>query len=243
MKMSGIFDKLSESLDEKVFTPELKASLEESFNSAVETKAQEIADTKIEEEIETLNVKSEEHIDYLNEQAEEYKEKIQTEMTESVDKYLDRVVEEFMQETNEKLQESIVKEKYELVIEAFESALIALGVDVSRIMEAKDETSTEAELKEKTEKYDSLIEENISLKEENENLLKMGIINEMKADLSLVEAEKFEKLAALVECEKEEMLEKFEVIKENIKASESTEVEINENTDEIDSKCSFKHLI
>jgi hypothetical protein len=90
-----MLEKLFESLDENVFTAELKESLEAQFNEAVEAKAAIIADEKIEEATDSLNEKSEAHIDFLNEKADQYVAQKQSEMVDSLDKYLDRVVEEF----------------------------------------------------------------------------------------------------------------------------------------------------
>lgn len=243
-----MLEKLFESLDEKVFTPELKESLETLFNEAVETKAASIADARIEEEVDSLNEKSEQHIDYLNEKAEKYVEMKQEEMLDSIDKYLDRIVEEFLAEAKDALKESVKSEKADMIIEAFDTMLTATGVDIARIMEAKDESSTESKLEESVQKYDTLVEENISLKEENEKLIKMGVINEMKEGLSIVEQEKFEKLANLVEFVRDESYEeKLQTIVESVKgAVEEKDEKLEESTDDEDNEnddTSWKHLV
>ena len=56
-----MLEKLFESLDEKVFTAELKEALEAQFNEAVETKAALIAEAKIADAVEELNEKNEAH--------------------------------------------------------------------------------------------------------------------------------------------------------------------------------------
>jgi len=218
-----MLEKLFESLDEKVFTAELRESLESQFNEAVELKAASIAEARIEEEIDSLNEKSESHIEFLNEKADQYVEMKQTEMIDSLDRYLDRVVEEFMSEAKEALEESVKSEKADMIIEAFDSMIVATGTDVARIVEAKDESSIDKKLEESVEKHDKLVEENISLKEENDKLIKMGIIAEMAEGLSLVESEKFKKLADLVEFSKDEAFaEKLETIKESVKGAVET---------------------
>lgn len=223
--------KLFESLDETVFTTELKEALEVQFNEAVEAKAIQIAEDKINEEIESLNTKSEEHIEYLNEKAEEYVETVKTELVEQLDKYLDRVVNDFMNEAKESLDESVKTEKADMIIEAFESMLVATGVDVARIVEAKDDESVKTELTESVAKNDALVEEILALKEENNKLIKLGVINEMKEGLSIVEAQKFEKLADLVEFSKDEAFtEKLQTIKESVKgAAEVKEEKLDES--------------
>lgn len=221
-----MFQKLFESLDEKVFTPELKESLEKQFNEAVEAKATEIANTKIEELTEELSQKSEQHIEFLNEKAEEFTELKQQELIESLDKYLDRVVDEFLIENEIALTESVKIKKADMLIEAFETMIVSTGVDVAKIVEAKDDSEVQTKLTETIDKYDSLVEENIQLKEENDSLIKLGVITEMSSGLSIVETEKFKKLANLVEFTKdEEFAKKLELIKESIKVPESTKTE------------------
>ena len=215
-----MLEKLFESLDEKVFTPELKKALEAQFNEAVETKAESIAEAKIEEEIDSLNEKAEQHVEFLNKKSEEYIAMKQTEMVESLDKYLERVVDKFVAEAKDLLAESVKSEKADMIIEAFDAMLVATGVQVAKIVEAKDETAIETKLAENTAKYDALVEENIALSEENKKLIKMGVISELKEGLSLVEAEKFEKLAELVEFSKSgEFLTKLTTIKESVKGT------------------------
>lgn len=244
-----MLEKLFESLDSKVFTPELKESLEAQFNEAVEIKAQSIAEAKIEEQIEALNEKSEKHIEFLSEKSEEYVKMKQDEMLESLDKFLDRVVEEFVQEAKESLDESIKSEKADMIIEAFDSMLVATGVTVAKIVEAKDNESVDesvsAKLEESVKKYDALVGEIIALKEENETLVKMGVISEMKEGLSIVESEKFEKLAELVEFTKDEKYaEKLATIKESVKgAVESKDNKIDESTEKQAAKPVWAHLV
>ena len=59
-----MLEKLFESLDEKVFTNEMKETMQTSFNEAVEVKAIELADVKISEKT-----------DELSEEADKFNEK------------------------------------------------------------------------------------------------------------------------------------------------------------------------
>lgn len=220
-----MLDKIFESLDEKVFTPELKVALAAQFNEAVETKAASIAEARLEEEIDSLNEKSEQHIEFLNKKAEEYVEMKQSEMVESLDKYLERIVDEFVADAKDSLAESLKSEKADMIIEAFDAMLVATGIQVANIVEAKNDTAIEKKLEESITKYDALVEENIALSEENKKLIKMGVISELKEGLSLVEAEKFERLADLVEFTKsEEFLVKLTTIKESVSLKGAAEV-------------------
>ena len=241
-----MLEKLFESLDEKVFTPELKKALEAQFNEAVETKAESIAEAKIEEEIDSLNEKAEQHVEFLNKKAEEYIAMKQAEMVESLDKYLERVVDKFVAEAKDLLAESVKSEKADMIIEAFDAMLVATGVQVAKIVEAKDETAIETKLAESTTKYDALVEENIALSEENKKLIKMGVISELKEGLSLVEAEKFEKLAELVEFSKSgEFLTKLTTIKESVKgtADKSENLKVAGLTEEHANAPIWAHLV
>ena len=241
-----MLEKLFESLDEKVFTPELKKALEAQFNEAVETKAESIAEAKIEEEIDSLNEKAEQHVEFLNKKAEEYTAMKQAEMVESLDKYLERVVDKFVAEAKDLLAESVKSEKADMIIEAFDAMLVATGVQVAKIVEAKDETAIETKLVENTAKYDALVEENIALSEENKKLIKMGVISELKEGLSLVEAEKFEKLAELVEFSKSgEFLTKLTTIKESVKgtADKSESLKVAGFTEEHANAPIWAHLV
>lgn len=241
-----MLERLFESLDEKVFTPELKKALEAQFNEAVETKAESIAEAKIEEEIDSLNEKAEQHVEFLNKKAEEYIAMKQAEMVESLDKYLERVVDKFVAEAKDLLAESVKSEKADMIIEAFDAMLVATGVQVAKIVEAKDETAIETKLAKNTAKYDALVEENIALSEENKKLIKMGVISELKEGLSLVEAEKFEKLAELVEFSKSgEFLTKLTTIKESVKgtADKSESLKVAGLTEEHANAPIWAHLV
>lgn len=240
--------KLFESLDDKVFTADLKESLEVQFNEAVELKVQELVEAKtlaLEEKAEEY---TEMKIEMIEEKAEEFVEKKMQELSESVERYLDRIIEDFINESKEKLEESIKSEQSEMIIEAFDSLLVATGVELSKIVEAKEENDEKSKLEESIKKYDNLIEENISLKEENDKLVKLGIINGMKEGLSLLESEKFEKAANIVEFSRDNSyINKLEIIKESILGTvepkkEDKEV-IVESFKDSGIKNDFSHLI
>lgn len=242
--------KLFESLDDKVFTADLKESLEIQFNEAVELKVQELVEAKtlaLEEKAEEY---AEMKVEMIEEKAEEFVEKKMQELSESVERYLDRIIEDFINESKEKLEESIKSEQSEMIIEAFDSLLVATGVELSKIVEAKEENDEKSKLEESIKKYDNLIEENISLKEENDKLVKLGIINEMKEGLSLLESEKFEKAASIVDFSRDNSyVNKLEIIKESIlgtvepKKEEKEVIVESVKESKIEIKNDFSHLI
>lgn len=242
--------KLFESLDDKVFTADLKESLEIQFNEAVELKVQELVEAKtlaLEEKAEEY---AEMKVGMIEEKAEEFVEKKMQELSESVERYLDRIIEDFINESKEKLEESIKSEQSEMIIEAFDSLLVATGVELSKIVEAKEENDEKSKLEESIKKYDNLIEENISLKEENDKLVKLGIINEMKEGLSLLESEKFEKAASIVDFSRDNSyVNKLEIIKESIlgtvepKKEEKEVIVESVKESKIEIENDFSHLI
>ena len=213
---------LFESLDEKVFTSELKESLETKFNEAVELKALEIAATKIEEKTVELEEKAEEFQAILEKEMHEK----EAELVDQIDAYLEKVVEDFIAEAKESLDESIKSEKADMIIEAMEAMIVSTGVNIAKIVEDKDSTDPENKLGTLTAKYDSAIEENIKLEKENAKLLKMGVIAELKEGMNVIEAEKFSKLADLVEFENSKSyLTKLDTIRESVMTSKASKVE------------------
>jgi len=241
-------DKLFESLDEKVFTSDLKESLQDAFDKAVAEKSK-INEETINEKVETLvEVKAaemiaervEEKIQELEEKAEEFQEVLEKEAKEKeadlldqVDMFLERVVDDFIKESKDSLDESIKSEKADMIIEAMDAMITATGADILKITEAKDESDAGIKLSDMTKKYDELIEENIALEKDKATMMKMGIISEMKVGLSEVDAAKFDIMASLVEFEmSEKYLEKLETIKENLSTSPKKDITESKKVDE-----------
>ncbi len=230
-----MLEKLFESLDKKVFTNELKVELHKQFDLAVaeaskksegtisekvealaEVKAVEMISEKVEDKILELEEKAEEFQAILEKDAKE-KESI---LLDQVDLYLEKVIDEFMDESRDSLSESIKTEKADMIIEAMDAMIVATGVDIIKISESKDSSDSENKLSKSIEKYDLLIEENIKLEKEKVQMMKMGIISEMKKDLNVIESDKFEKLADFVEFEYSSVyLNKLDTIKENLGSS------------------------
>lgn len=215
--------KLFESLDESVFTDELKQSLSEKFESAVEEKSQvnalllaeELAEFKIDE----LSEKAEQYGEYLMHESQEKINEFQKTITERVSDYMDLVVQEFVSEAEEALGESLKNEHADMLVEAFDSMLVAGGVEFATIMEAKDKTQGINE-SDANQRVDKLVEEIILLKEENSKLIKMGLISEMCEGLTLVQAERFRRFADLVEFDNSpRYAEKLDTILESITES------------------------
>ena len=262
-----MLETLLESLDKDVFSAEMVEALVVQFNEAVETKAKEIADAELTEAIETavnealeakekeLEEKAEGYIlealeakeKELEEKAEAYNEAKLAEINESLDLYLGKVVDEFILESKDRMNESLKAEKADMIIESFEAMITMGAVDVMKIAEAKDLSYADAKLSESVTKYDDLMTNYLSLQKDNETLAKLGVINEMKEGLSLVESKKFETLASLVPFSKsDKYAEDLEVIKESVKGSVETKVEdtiIVESKVKTETKVNYSHLV
>ena len=251
---------LLESLDKEVFTEEAIEAVMNQFNEAVEVKAKEIADAAIEENTKLVEDKADAYIaesiatkeKELEEHMLDYMDKKMAEMNESLDLFLDKVVEEFAIDAEVKLTESLKAEKSDMLIEAFEAMVVAGGMELVKIAEAKDETEAETKLAESIKKYDELMVENLEIKKENNDLNKAGFINEMKAGLSLVESQKFEKMAEMIPFTRDEKFtEQLEIIKESVKGApekveevKATEAVITESKiEDKSSKVNYSHLV
>ena len=266
-----MLEKLLESLDKEVFTPEMVESIMTQFNESVETKAKEIAEAElleakeahdialkeaVEEAVEATTVEIEAKAEsYIVEalsakevefeaKAESYTEAKLAEINESLDLFMGKVVEEFLAESKEKLNESLRAEKADMIIESFEAMLTMGAIDVMKISEAKDQSYADSKLSESVTKYDALMADYLTLKKDNADLAKSGIIAEMKAGLSLVESKKFETLASMVTFSRDEKYASdLEVIKEQVKGTvEKTTDDIVESV--VDSKKPiYSHLV
>lgn len=239
-----MLEKLLEALDENVFTPEMKSEIEKEFNEAVEEKAQTLAEAlasekisdvidEMTEKVEALEAKQEAELAEAKEALEnEFKEKEQA-ILESVDTYLDKAVLDFVNESKVALEESVKTAKADLIIESVSAALTAAGINITKIVEGKTSEEPEAKLSETVQKYDALMESFIALEKENDKLMKAGIISEMKEGLSMVEADKFEKLAAVVEFSKDaEYVARLETLRESLVGTKEASEKLDESLEE-----------
>ena len=153
---------------------------------------------------------TEQTVNSLDRQADSYIDTIKEQLEQKISDYLDRAVDEFAQDASEQLCHNVDKARYEAITEAYSHFALLAGVEVNRIVEATDETSVSAELEKAQEENDKLVEENIELdkrinelEDKVDELMRIGIIKEMSEGLSIVEADKFERLAEHVEFTKD----------------------------------------
>ena len=211
-----MLDKMFEAIDSNVLTDSLKNELEAQFNEAVEIKSTEIAtaiiDKKEAELTEALNTK-------YDAKFEEYKKKID----EQVDSFITATVENLVSESLNYMKQDLDNAKVEALKEAFDALVVTAGTDIAKI-HANLVESTKAVDEDLNKKYNALYEKFNALKEENAKIIKLGFLNEMSADLSLVEKEKFNKMAELIPFEKTSSYKnKIELVKAQVKGSKMKE--------------------
>ena len=201
---------------------EIKSELTESFDKAVIVEATKLAESK-----------EESYEEYMVAQLEEMKAKLE----DTLDAYLETVVEKFVEDNTFAIEESVKTEKYEAVLEGFNSLMIATGVEIAQIAEAKEEGSELAELAESIEKSEELADrvmaENIELKKRNAELLKTGLVKESSENMTAIQKDKFLKLAQVVEFDESDpisFIDKLDTIVESVKGEK--EIQKSEKVEE-----------
>lgn len=188
-------NKLLESLDNKVLTPELRGNIEILFNEAVERK---------------LSEKEAEYEQKLN----EAKENIEVELSLRLDSYLNTIVEEWMNENTLVLESEVKSSKLDALLEGFEAMLVAGGIEALNIVEAKnkiaeeDDEDSECKCKKvnedeaeaiqddtEIENDDKLVKENEELKEKLDSLILKGVVLEVAQGLNEAQLERFKELS------------------------------------------------
>lgn len=238
-----MLEKLFESVDEKVLTPELKQSLQESFDAAVETKSQEIADKIINEKTEALNA----HCDDFKAQLESEKNAEVENLTESYEhkfdelktnlsNYMDSVVEEFVNESHEALAESTKNAKAEALCEAFSNFVSLAGVDVANIVEARKNDLAEKyeqvnnKLVEAMNEVNSLKTQLDEARTESAKNTYETIVESFTKDMTIMQANQFATRAASLDVENfSDAFNKLNALRESVVANNETVTESVQN--------------
>ena len=213
-------EKLFEGMD----IPETdKVELQEAFDKAVLKKTTEMID----EHVDSLVTEKVEALE------EEYKEKVVF-LEDSLDGYLDTVVEDFITENAPVYEAEINEAKAKTLLEKFDEMATIMGIDMLKIQEAKEEKDDEDEeeegksKEELEDKLSEMAERVVEAKREADKYLQAGVVKEVSEGLSVLETAKFEKLAEMVPFEREpSYLEKLEVIKEQIMDSRADDFDAN----------------
>ena len=214
-------EELFESLE---LNEEMKTKLAEAFDKAVMAKTVELLDEHVEAKV----AEARENLE------EEYQEKVEN-LEDTLDGYLQSVVEEFIEENAPVYEAQIQEEKVTTLLEMFDSMLKVAGVTMMDINEAHadyhDENDIQNRLARLEEKLNEKQEELQESRKEADKYLKAGIILEMKEGLTMLEAEKFEKLAEMVTFTRDaSYVDALETIKESIIDSrEETNESLNED--------------
>jgi len=196
-----------ESLD---IAEEIKEELSESFEAAILVEAVKLAESK-----------EAEYEEYMVAQMTEMK----ADLEDTIDAYLEKVVEQFVEDNTFAIDESVKSEKYDAVLEGFNSLMVATGVEIAQIAEAKEEIEEEID-ESATEMADRLMEENMELKEKNAELLKTGLVKESAEDMTAVQRDRFLKLARVVEFDASapvDFIEKMDTLVESVKGEKVAE--------------------
>ena len=215
-------EKLFEAMD---IAEDQKVALQESFDKAVLKETTKLID----EHVENIVAEKVQLIE------EEYKEKVSL-LEDSLDGYLDTVVEEFVTENAPIYEAQIAEEKTKTLLGLFDQMVEVAGVDMMSIEEAK-EIRDEEDFNESAEGQLDVLKANmadmadklVEAKREADKFLQSGLIKEVSEGLTVLETSKFEKLAEMVQFERTPTyLEKLETIKESIIDSRSEDFSVGE---------------
>lgn len=230
-------EEILKQINSDILTESVVAELKQAFETAVNEKVEEFKKQELVSETEkildTYDAKFEEFKTELNESKEKEVEEYKESLVEALDGYLEIVVEEFLKENKIAIETEIEAEKSKAIVEAFETILVTAGVDVARIVEAKKEAEVEDEINEGKQveeleaRFNKVLDENKALRAKNDEMLKLGLKSELSEGLSMVQKDKFMKLAEIVEMDsdKAKYLKKLEAIRESVMGEESKTVE------------------
>lgn len=191
-----MLETLFESVDEKVFTPELKEKITEAFNDAVDTKSHLIAEDLKEETKAQLNEEAENYKQQLDEAFEQYVDDYQHKLLENVNNYLSKIVDDFVTENSQKLNEMVKPHKADALLSLFEKTTNVLGEELSDIV-----NENAAKVRDDSESYkdecNSLMESNLQLKEDLFNTKKAAIAAELSEGLTIPQQDAFRSLVEM----------------------------------------------
>lgn len=182
-----------------VLSESTKADIERAFNEAVEIKASEIAASEISlKEIE------------LTEQFLEAKSELFETVAEKIDEFLKAQVAEVLSKINEKLDLKINEEKTNLILNVFETQLLATGKNIVEQISDSENTS-KAEIEDLKAKL-------LESKSKIQDLKNEILINEMSEGLTILEKDKFILAARLLNLSSNAR-EKLNTLKESVISS------------------------
>ena len=247
-------EEILKKINSDILTEAVVTELKQAFDAAVDEKVKEFKTQELVSETEIIlnkyDAKFEEFKSHLTESKDKEVDDYKDSMVEALDGYLEIVVEEFLKENKIAIEDEIHLEKSKAIVEAFEAILVTAGVDVARIVEAKkvaeenDNISEGSKVEELESRFNRVLEENKALREKNEDMLKLGLKSELTEGMSMIQKDKFIKLADIVELDsdKAKYLKRLEAIRESVMGEESKTIAVTESkaTVIIESKTDIK---
>ena len=173
-----MLENLFESVDEKVFTPAMKEKLTEAFNDAVEAKSHLIAEDM------SAEIKSQ-----LNEEAEAYKQQL----VENLNTYLSKIVDDFVNENASKIDSLVKPYKADALLALFEKSANLVGKEIGDVIKPSNIDESE----DIRNQCNSLMAENMSLKNELFDVKKAAICAEVSESLTLPQTQAFKSLVEM----------------------------------------------
>ena len=195
-------------------------------------------------------------------------------MQKVLSKYVDRVTKDFLREHEEdfRMYENVTK--VETILESLKTVMAVAGIHTQEVIEGVEQRKNKYDnvlearvkglqdqinalheenrtLRESInihkQKHANLIKENKSLNRENQDVVKMGVISELKNGLTLTESKKFEKMAMNIPFSADkEYIRKLKDLKESIQdmpvLNEVTDKQ-NDNTEETSCIANYRKFI
>jgi len=215
-------NELFESLD---INDDKKTQLTEAFDKAVLAKSVELMEDHVETKVNEAKVVLE----------EEFAEKVEV-LEDTLDGYMTSVVEEFVAENAASYEAQISDEKAKKLLEMFDSMAKVVGVTMLDINESRSERDIredENSLENKVSKLDKRLSEKEGelheSRKEADKYLKSGVIAETKLGLTMIEGEKFEKLAEMVTFSRDEKyITALDTVKDSIVESRADDFSVSD---------------
>ncbi len=236
MNLENLKESVADALDDE----EVKSSIKEEIDNAAEEKAKILLDKEKQE----LEEQCEQYKKELEEQAQKRINEEVSKMQKVLEKYVDRVTNDFLREHEDDFRMFENVTKVETVLEGLKTVMAVAGIHTQEIIEGvecrnkKYDNVLESRVKglqdqlnqlheenrllkesinNQKQKHADLLKENKSLNRENQDVVKMGVISELKNGLSLMESKKFEKMAKNIPFSADkEYIRKLKDLKESI---------------------------
>ena len=266
MNLENLKESVADALDDE----DVKKTIKEEIDNAAEEKAKILLDKEKKELEEHCE-------NYKKELAKEAQKRINEEvskMQKVLSKYVDRVTKDFLREHEEdfRMYENVTK--VETILESLKTVMAVAGIHTQEVIEGVEQRKNKYDnvlearvkglqdqinalheenrtLRESInihkQKHANLIKENKSLNRENQDVVKMGVISELKNGLTLTESKKFEKMAMNIPFSADkEYIRKLKDLKESIQdmpvLNEVTDKQ-NDNTEETSCIANYRKFI